>query len=219
IDSDSGGYVLCYISKLSHLFSKRQLDQIHLLACDQAEQSIHHFEDSFPSDKRLSLALEETRRWLRGEISYDELRKAFQMSYDARQMAESVMECECFESQAADCVSFAVSASIDDLYDCSFDSYQTNPISMDKALKELFLKWESEKVKTTIYSDVDVSGVEMALTVDFYINEYDANVDGYKIGDKSIEIETVMIGKSVVTMNMQDSDFTAMILSKIEDAI
>jgi len=56
--------------------SQKDKNAVYLLACDYAEHVLHIFEDKYPDNPYPRAAIEARRAWVRGEISYGELKRS-----------------------------------------------------------------------------------------------------------------------------------------------
>ncbi len=91
-------WVVCRKEGLSHKI-------LHEFGCRCAELVLDNFEKEFPNDDRLRLAIEYKRKWLRGEITEDELyvivfaaKKSIESAWNSanfgvRFVAESACQC------------------------------------------------------------------------------------------------------------------------------
>jgi hypothetical protein len=80
---------------------------LHELACDYAEYSLPIWEKKYPDDKWPRLAIEAKRKWLKKEITDDELSAAESAAWSAAWSAARSAACSVAESAALSAVSSA----------------------------------------------------------------------------------------------------------------
>ncbi len=147
LDSNGWHDIWWYIDKAWNSLYSRQQKEIHLLGCDWAESCLDSFEKQFPDDKRPRLAIEAKRKFIRGEITLDDLTKAWSAARSAAWSAgESAWAAWSAAQSAAWSAAWAAwSAARSAAWAAAWAAESAiRQEKFNNDLKELFLKWEKE---------------------------------------------------------------------------
>ena len=122
-----------------------QTNSLHLLGCHWAEKTLINFESAFPDDNRPRLAIAAKRDFINGNISLEDLNKAYAAAYaassaaDSADSASSAAAYSAYSAHSAAYSAYAAAHSAAYASDSSSDSARSE---QKQDLMELSLIWE-----------------------------------------------------------------------------
>ena len=138
LDSNGWDDTWWYISNAYAEFTQEQKNDLHLIGCDWAERTLENFEKQFPEDKRPREAIEAKRKFVKNEITEEELSAAWSAAWSAAESAAWSAWSAAWSARSAAWSAAWSARSAESAWSAALKEMTTE-------LKELFIKWEKKQ--------------------------------------------------------------------------